>query len=94
MNEICEKALSFLDETGPEENVITDEWKRVGIEADSAFYSQALIRLRNSYCKKRRCLDCRIGGRLISLGRTLKKQDELTLEPLVPLKGETPMKGG
>jgi len=86
MDEICEKALSFLEETGPEKNAITDEWETVGIEAESAFYSQALIHLRNSYCKKRRCLDCRIGGRLISLGRTLKKQDELTLEPPVPLK--------
>ena len=72
LNEICEKALSFLEEIGPEENSIMDEWRAAGIEAESAFYSQALIQLRNNYCKKRRCLDCRIGGRLISLGRTLR----------------------
>jgi hypothetical protein len=81
LNEICEKAVSFLEEIGPEENAITEEWKSVGIEAESAFYSQALIRLRNTYCKKRRCLDCRIGGKLISLGKTFKKQDQLILEP-------------
>jgi hypothetical protein len=90
--DICEKALSFLEEIGPEENSITNEWRSVGIGAESAFYSQALIRLRNNYCKKRRCLDCRIGGRLVSLGRTFKKQDELTLEPPVPLKRDTPLK--
>ena len=80
-HEICEKALSFLEEIAPEENSITDEWRSVGIEAESAYYSQALVQLRNNYCKKRKCLDCRIGGRLINLGKTFKKQDELLLEP-------------
>jgi len=77
----CEKALSFLDETDPEENSITGDWRVSGIDAESAFYTQALIHLRNNYCKKRKCLDCRIGARLISAGRTLRKHDELMLEP-------------
>ena len=81
INHVCERALSFLDEIGSEDNSITGEWKKIGIQAESAFYSQALIRLRNSYCKKRRCLECRIGARLISLGKTFKKQDQLILEP-------------
>ena len=79
--EICERGLSFLEEITAEENSIIDEWKVVGIEAESAFYSQALIQLRNNYCKKRRCLDCRIGGRLISKGRSFRKHEELMLEP-------------
>jgi hypothetical protein len=78
---ISERALTFLEEIDAEENTITDEWKAAGMEVESAFYSQALIQLRNNYCKKRRCLDCRIGGRLIILGKTFKKQDELILEP-------------
>ena len=88
--EICERALSFLEEMGPEENSIIDEWKRAGIDADSAFISQALIQLRNSYCKKRRCLDCRIGAKLIGMGASFKKPDELILEPdphPLPLSG-------
>jgi hypothetical protein len=80
-NEACERALDFLDKIRPEENSIINEWKTAGIEAESAFYTQALIQLRNEYCKKRRCLDCRIGSKLISLGRTLKNQEELILEP-------------
>ena len=64
-----------------EKNIIISEWESAGINAESAFYSQALIQLRNEYCKKRRCLDCRIGSKLISMGRKLKDQDELILEP-------------
>ena len=78
---ICERALTFLENINAEVNSITLEWVTVGIEADSAFYSQALIQLRNDYCKKRRCLDCRIGLKLISMGKKLKDHDELLLEP-------------
>ena len=81
LQEVSEKALSFLEEIPSEENSIIDEWKLIGLEAESAFYSQALIQLRNEYCKKRRCLDCRIGARLISLGRCFRKHEELMLEP-------------
>jgi hypothetical protein len=79
--DICERAISFLDNILPEANIITQEWKTAGIEAESAFYSQALIQLRNDYCRKRRCLDCSIGSKLISIGEKLKEPDELILEP-------------
>jgi Protein of unknown function (DUF2851) len=78
---LYEKAVSFLEEISHEENSIIAEWESAGIKAESAFYSQALIHLRNSYCKKRRCLECRIGAKLISMGRSLMKHDELMLEP-------------
>lgn len=77
----CERALTFLEDIPAEKNSITNDWKKAGIEAESAFYSQALIQLRNNYCKKRRCLDCRIGSKLISSGKKLKQHDELLLEP-------------
>lgn len=80
-NDICERALTFLEEIDAEDNIIIEEWKTAGIDADSAFCSQALIQLRNEYCKKRRCLDCRIGSKLISQGKKLKEHDELLLEP-------------
>jgi hypothetical protein len=79
--EMCERAVSFLEEIKPEENTILTDWKRAGIEAGSAFDSQALIQLRNEYCKKRRCLDCRIGARLINTGSNFKRPEELMLEP-------------
>jgi hypothetical protein len=79
--DISEKALSFLESISPEDNIITSEWHEAGIIAESAFHSQALIQLRNEYCKRRKCLDCRIGNKIISLGRKLKDQNELILEP-------------
>ncbi len=79
--DICERSLDLLCNIAAEENVILSEWNKAGIEAASAFYSQALIQLRNEYCKKRLCLNCRIGNKLISQGRKLKDQDELILEP-------------
>ena len=79
--DICERAFTFLENINAEENIIITEWESAGIEAESAFYSQALIQLRNEYCKKRKCLDCRIGSKLISMGRKLKDQEELILEP-------------
>jgi hypothetical protein len=79
--DICERALSFLEAINAEENVIISEWETVGLVAESAFYTQALIQLRNEYCKKRKCLDCRIGNKIISQGKKLKDREELLLEP-------------
>jgi hypothetical protein len=79
--DICDRAFTFLDNIKAEDNVIIKEWRSAGIEAESAFYSQALIQLRNEYCRKRKCLYCRIGSKLISMGRKFKDHDELILEP-------------
>jgi hypothetical protein len=76
-----EKAVNLLDNISPETNSIIKEWKSAGVEVPSAFFSQALIRLRNEYCKKRLCLNCRIGCKLISQGRKLRLSDEMLLEP-------------
>jgi hypothetical protein len=78
---IVERALSFLEDIPAEDNVIINEWQTAGVIAESAFYSQALIQLRNEYCKKRRCLNCRIGNVVISKGKKLKDNEELILEP-------------
>ena len=80
-HEISERALSFLEEISPEGNIIIAEWEAAGLLAGSAYYSQALIQLRNEYCKKRKCLDCRIGNLIISQGKKLRNQHELLLEP-------------
>jgi hypothetical protein len=80
-SDVCEKALTFMEEIGPEENYVTRDWKSAGVEAESAFYTQALLQLTDEYCKKRRCLECRIGCKLISLGKILKNENELLLEP-------------
>jgi hypothetical protein len=78
---VCEKALTFLEEINPETNFVTRDWKSAGIEVESAFYTQALLQLTDEYCKKRRCLECRIGCKLISMGKGLINEHELILEP-------------
>jgi hypothetical protein len=80
-HDVCEKALTFLEEISPETNSITRDWESAGIEAESAFYTQALLQLTDEYCRKRRCLECRIGCKLISLGKTLINENKLMLEP-------------
>jgi hypothetical protein len=78
---LCERAICFLEKIEPEENIIISEWKKAGIVPESSFFSQALIQLRNEYCKKRKCLDCRIGNKIITQGKKLKDREELLLEP-------------
>jgi hypothetical protein len=80
-HDVCEKALAFLEEIDAETNSVTRDWESAGIEVKSAFYTQALLQLTDEYCKKRRCLECRIGCKLISLGKTLINENELMLEP-------------
>lgn len=79
--DICDNALSLLEETAPEKNLIISEWGKAGFSGSSAFDTQALLQLRNEYCSRRRCLDCRIGNELIQKGRKLKDEDEVMMEP-------------
>jgi hypothetical protein len=80
-SDACEKALTFLEEIGPETNSVIRDWKSTGIEAESAFYTQALLQLTDEYCKKRRCLQCRIGCKIVSSGKSLIHENKLMLEP-------------
>ena len=58
---ISEKALHFLESLPCENNRITSEWKSIGIDAQNAAESQALIQLKQQYCSVKKCLFCRIG---------------------------------
>jgi hypothetical protein len=79
--DVCERALMFLEEIDPEVNSVIRDWKVAGIETESAFYTQALLQLTDNYCRKRKCLKCRIGCKIISNGKKLISANELMLEP-------------
>ncbi len=64
--EYKERALDFLDQMPPEKNSIITKWNSLGVKADNAFYSQALLQLKSKYCKFKRCLDCTIGRKIIT----------------------------
>jgi hypothetical protein len=60
-----DRALQWLGEVAAEKNSITEGFVQCGITNKSAFDSQALIELKNSYCDAKRCLDCAVGNALL-----------------------------
>jgi len=64
--EYKERAFNFLDQIPPEKNSIISKWNSLGVKADNAFHSQALIQLKAKYCKFKRCLNCTIGTKILS----------------------------
>ncbi|MBE0646276.1 MAG: DUF2851 family protein [Bacteroidales bacterium] len=60
-----ERSLSLLEEIPGEKNAITSAWSPLGMPVDNALSTQALKHLKDSYCDKKRCLDCRIGARIL-----------------------------
>jgi hypothetical protein len=59
------RALDFLEKLPPENNSIVRKWNVLGINARSAFETQALIQLKNRHCERKKCLNCMIGNKLV-----------------------------
>lgn len=62
-NTLCNKAEDHLHLLPPEDNGIIRSWAKMGINANCAADSQALIQLKKEYCIKKRCLDCQFAYR-------------------------------
>ncbi|MGI9543293.1 MAG: DUF2851 family protein, partial [Cyclobacteriaceae bacterium] len=60
-----EKAVQLLQSLKAEKNQIIRQWAALGLRCRSAFDSQAMIELYNSFCKSKRCLSCNVGAHLI-----------------------------
>ena len=54
------RSLGFLDVMEPEDNVIIRRFVELGVNVRNAQQTQALLHLYNCYCRKRRCLKCRV----------------------------------
>ena len=54
----CSMAEDLLHQIEPEENGIIKKWRELGIKAECAADSQALLQLSRSYCRAKRCIDC------------------------------------
>jgi hypothetical protein len=61
-----ERSVQFLEALPAENNTIIRNWIKCGLKPKNAFDSQALLHLKSNYCDKKRCMDCRIGIKLIS----------------------------
>lgn len=77
--ELGERGANMLERLDAERNSKIAAWRACGIEAEDALRSQALIHLRDEYCDRNRCLECRFGhyflrnhgrGRLFDWRRT------------------------
>lgn len=64
---LSERGVDLLMQLKPESNSIISQWGVVGLKADNAMRSQALIHLRKEYCDLRKCLHCRIGNHLMKM---------------------------
>jgi hypothetical protein len=60
-----DQAINFMLDLKPENNHIIKRWDVLGIKAQNAFESQALLELKNRYCKQKQCLQCSIGTKLL-----------------------------
>ena len=61
-----EQALDLLVATKSEQNSIIKQWKNLGVKADNARQSQALIELKTNFCDKYKCLECHMGQQIIN----------------------------
>ena len=76
-----ERALQLLEEVPAEKNHILREWSALGIKAEQAGHSQALLYLKHHYCDQRRCLDCAIGCQILNQPSTAQEE----AEPYLPI---------
>ena len=61
----CETALQFLEATEAEDNAVIRHYAQCEIKAENAMQTQALLHLYSYFCKRKRCLECRIGNVLL-----------------------------
>ena len=55
-----EKSLELLEKMKPEDNLVIRKFEEMGVNVCNAQQSQAVLHLYNCYCKKRKCLNCRV----------------------------------
>lgn len=58
---VRDRAWHLLDSVKAEDNAITRNWKKYGVEVNTASQSQALIELKSFYCDRKKCLSCQLG---------------------------------
>jgi hypothetical protein len=62
-----DRSLKLLENLPGENNNIIAGFDSLGIKANSAFETQALLELKNYYCNYKKCLQCSIGNKILKL---------------------------
>lgn len=60
-----DKALALLENLPAEKNVIIEQFTSSNVKIQSAFYSQAILQLKKSYCNEKKCLNCGVGIKIL-----------------------------
>ena len=93
-SELEEAAIALLESLPAERNTIIKQWRSVGIVAENAAETQALLTLRKEYCQPRRCLECAIGhcqlkrarNRIVDFDRDRdRSQEQVVREACAPV---------
>jgi len=58
-------AMDILEMIRPENNSIIKNWRSLGIQINSAMDSQGLVEQKTQFCDFNRCLNCKIGHKLM-----------------------------
>ena len=62
---LINRAIELQEKLPAEHNAIIKQYVDAGLEVTNAYYSQALLQLRNNYCSTKNCLKCGIGIKLL-----------------------------
>ena len=68
---LMDKAITWLEQLRAERNHVVQMWQAVGITAEHAADSQALLQLKWQYCDRHDCLRCRFGTRYLQQRKSL-----------------------
>ncbi len=61
-----QKAIDFLGQLPAESNKVVRGFSSIGVTAENAMESQALLQLKKDYCDRKACLECSIGHGLLT----------------------------
>ena len=62
-----DRSLKLLESLPGEHNNIIADFDSLGVKANSAFETQALLELKNYYCNYKKCLQCSVGNKVLKL---------------------------
>ena len=65
MPAVQQKAVNWLEQLKPESNKIVRLYRSLDFPISNAMRSQAVIHLYKNYCHLKKCLDCRIGQKIL-----------------------------
>jgi hypothetical protein len=67
LQHFMDRSLKLLENMPGEQNNIITDFDNLGIKANSAFETQALLELKNYYCNYKKCLQCSVGNQILKL---------------------------